>query len=124
MLPDRAVEVVNAANIAWATRHVARLLDECAEHSPDAFVVLTGQAEVVDLGELRLAQSGLLRAFRSLRLVRLLERSSAGSAGFAVLGRTEGSVLPVCSAAEVAALDERFAGAREGALAAARTRGI
>src|SRR5688572_18392362 len=38
MLPDRAVEVVNAGNPGWHASDVRLLLQECLEHQPDLLV--------------------------------------------------------------------------------------
>ncbi|MBI3818639.1 MAG: SGNH/GDSL hydrolase family protein [Planctomycetes bacterium] len=45
MMPDRAVEVVNAGNRGWTVSAIAPLLDECLSYQPDLIVWMVGHNE-------------------------------------------------------------------------------
>ena len=44
--PGRAVEVINAGGISYASYRVARIVDEMLAHEPDVLVIYTGHNEV------------------------------------------------------------------------------
>lgn len=85
MMPDRAVEVVNAGNAGWHATEIHLLLQECLRYEPDLFVWMVGHNEFAAqnlVNTARYVHSPVLSRIqdfaRSLRTTQVLSRYVPG----------------------------------------------
>ena len=132
MLPDRAVEVVNAGNPAWQATDVRLLLQESLAYEPDLLVWMVGNNEFVPHNVLTLraelttpVRHALVGGLSRLRSVNWISRwlPTLRHDDRPLLDRQLGAEEP-CFGPELPLLKQRFREATSGAVADARAAGV
>jgi tetratricopeptide (TPR) repeat protein len=132
MLPDRAVEVVNAGNAGWHATDIRLLLQECLEHEPDLLVWMVGHNEFVPHNVMGLRAETLTPVRRALGEATKRLHATHWLASLlpsidlqrkTMFDRNQSDEVP-CWGPELPLLKQRFREATAGAVADARAAGV
>ncbi|MFN0206295.1 MAG: hypothetical protein ACKVS6_08265 [Planctomycetota bacterium] len=130
MLPDRAVEVVNAGNNGWYAKEIRVLLNECIEQKADLLIWMVGHNEMVPQNVLAIRNEiqrpwiyTIKTELQHLRTFEFLSRalpSVTGKTRITLHDRKEADGRPCYNADELELIKNRFHNETDGAMADAK----